>query len=90
MTEPRPSDEWATVLWDDEVTLQPYVVHVLMRRFGATLERAAELMELAQRDGRVVVARGAREEQEMHVAGLHADGLLLLRPRLDTLHEQPG
>ena len=70
------SDTWSTVLWDDEVTLQPYVVHVLMHRFGLARERALELMELAQRDGRAVVAHGSREEQEMHVAGLHGDGLL--------------
>jgi ATP-dependent Clp protease adaptor protein ClpS len=72
----QPSDTWSTVLWDDDITLQGYVVHVLMHRFGLTRERAQELMELAQRDGRAVVAHGAREEQEMHVAGLHGDGLL--------------
>ena len=32
------SDTWSTVLWDDEVTLQPYVVHVLMHRFGLARE----------------------------------------------------
>lgn len=82
MSETGATDEWATILWDDEVTLQPYVVHVLMRRFGASRERAGELMELAQRDGRVAVAHGAREEQEMHVAGLHADGLLATLERV--------
>lgn len=79
MSEP---DEWATILWNDEVTLQPYVVHVLMRRFGCSRERARELMELAQREGRTVVARGSREEQEMHVAGLHGDGLLATLERV--------
>lgn len=77
-----PGDTWVTVLWDDEVTLQPYVVHVLMRRFGCSRERAGELMRLAQRDGRAVVARGSREEQEMHVAGLHGDGLLATLERV--------
>lgn len=83
MSDQRPIDEWATILWDDEITLQPYVVHVLERRFGASRERAAELMQLAQRDGRVAVAHGAREEQEMHVAGLHADGLLATLERVE-------
>lgn len=82
MTDARAADEWATILWDDEVTLQRYVVHMLMRRFGATREQAVELMERAQRDGRVAVARGAREEQEMHVAGMHADGLLATLERV--------
>lgn len=83
MSDQRPIDEWATILWDDKITLQPYVVHVLERRFGASRERAAELMQLAQRDGRVAVAHGAREEQEMHVAGLHADGLLATLERVE-------
>lgn len=68
--------DWATMLWDDPITLQPYVVRVLMRRFGYSRARAHELMALAERDGRTAVAHGAREEQEMHVAGLHADGLI--------------
>lgn len=68
--------DWATMLWDDPVSLQTYVVRVLMRRFGHSPARAQELMELAERDGRTAVAHGSREEQEMHVAGLHADGLV--------------
>lgn len=80
--EERAGDEWATVLWDDDLTLQAYVVHVLARRFGCSRERALELMELAERDGRAVVASGGREEQEMHVAGLHADGLLATLERV--------
>lgn len=82
MNDARAADEWATILWDDEVTLQSYVVHMLVRRFGSTREQAVELMERAQRDGRVAVARGAREEQEMHVAGMHADGLLATLERV--------
>lgn len=73
---------WATMLWDDPVSLQPYVVRVLMRRFGYSRERAQELMELAERDGRTAVAHGSREEQEMHVAGLHADGLVATLERV--------
>jgi len=76
-------EAWATVLWDDEITLQPYVVHVLTRRFGCSRERAHELMDAAQREGRAVVAEGSREEQEMHVAGLHADGLLATLERVE-------
>nr|WP_241429256.1 ATP-dependent Clp protease adaptor ClpS [Agrococcus sp. ARC_14] len=64
------------MLWDDPVTLQPYVVRVLMHRFGHSRDRAQELMEQAERDGRAAVAHGSREAQEMHVAGLHADGLV--------------
>lgn len=77
-------DVWATILWDDPVTLRPYVVRVLMRRFGHSAARADELTSQAEREGRVAVAHGAREEQEMHVAGLHADGLVA------TLERMPG
>jgi ATP-dependent Clp protease adaptor protein ClpS len=77
-------DEWATILWDDEVTLQAYVGHVLMRRFGCSPERARELVQVAERDGRALVARGSREEQEMHVAGLHGDGLLATLERVQS------
>lgn len=79
-----PADEWATVLWDDPVTLRPYVVRVLMRRFGHSAAHADELTTQAEREGRAAVAHGAREEQEMHVAGLHADGLVA------TLERMPG
>jgi ATP-dependent Clp protease adaptor protein ClpS len=70
------ADDWSTLLWDDPVTLQRHVVHVLQRRLGLSRERAAELMHLAERDGSTPVAHGPREEQEMLVAGLHADGLV--------------
>ncbi|WP_347754002.1 ATP-dependent Clp protease adaptor ClpS [Agrococcus sp. ProA11] len=76
--------EWATMLWDDPITLQPYVVRVLMRRFGYSRARAHELMVLAERDGRTAVAHGAREEQEMHVVGLHADGLIATLERVSA------
>ena len=76
--------DWATILWDDPVTLRPYVVRVLMRRFGHTAARAEELTALAEREGRAAVAHGAREEQEMHVAGLHADGLVATLERMSA------
>lgn len=76
------SDDWATILWDDPVTLRPYVVRVLMRRFGYSAARADELTAIAERDGRAAVAHGSREEQEMHVSGLHADGLVATLERM--------
>lgn len=76
------SAPWATLLWDDPITPQAYVVHVLERRFGFERERARELMAHAERDGSVEVARGAREEQEMLVARLHTDGLIATLERV--------
>lgn len=70
------ADDWSTLLWDDPVSLQSYVVHVLRRRLGLGRERAVELMLLAEHDGSAAVAHGPREEQEMLVAALHTDGLL--------------
>jgi ATP-dependent Clp protease adaptor protein ClpS len=80
--ETSPGEEWATLLWDDPVMLRAYVVRVLMRRFGHSATRAEELTAQAEREGRAVVAHGAREEQEVHVAGLHADGLVATLERM--------
>lgn len=76
--------DWATILWDDPVTLRPYVVRILIRRLACTPARAEELTATAEREGRAAVAHGTREEQEMLVAGLHADGLMA------TLERMPG
>jgi ATP-dependent Clp protease adaptor protein ClpS len=75
---------WATILWDDPVSLQGFVVRVLMRRLGHSRERATALMHQAEREGRAAVAHGSREAQEMHVAALHAEGLVA------TLEPVPG
>lgn len=84
LQEARLGDDWTTILWDDPVTLRPYVVRILIRRLGCTPAHAEQLTATAERDGRAAIAHGTREEQEMLVAGLHADGLMA------TLERMPG
>lgn len=75
----------ATLIWiKTDLINTAYVVRVLMRRFGCSAERAEQLTATAEREGRAAVAHGAREEQEMHAAGLHADGLVA------TVERMPG
>ena len=79
----RPSDEvvvtpavpWIVIVWNDPVNLMTYVTWVLQRLFGYSLERATELMLDVHHRGKAVVASGAREQCESHVARLHAYGL---------------
>lgn len=79
----RPSDEvvvtpavpWIVIVWNDPVNLMTYVTWVFQRLFGYSLERATELMLDVHHRGKAVVASGAREQCEAHVARLHAYGL---------------
>jgi ATP-dependent Clp protease adaptor protein ClpS len=79
----RPSDEvviapevpWIVIVWNDPVNLMTYVTWVFQRLFGYSLQRATELMLDVHHRGKAVVAGGAREQCESHVARLHAYGL---------------
>jgi ATP-dependent Clp protease adaptor protein ClpS len=79
----RPADEvvvtpdvpWIVIVWNDPVNLMTYVTWVFQRLFGYSLQRATELMLDVHHKGKAVVASGARERCESHVARLHAYGL---------------
>lgn len=79
----RPADEavvtpavpWIVIVWNDPVNLMTYVTWVFQRLFGYSLQRATELMLDVHHKGKAVVASGAREQCESHVARLHAFGL---------------
>ena len=79
----RPADEvvvtpdvpWIVIVWNDPVNLMTYVTWVFQRLFGYSLQRATELMLDVHHRGKAVVAGGAREQCEAHVARLHAYGL---------------
>ena len=66
---------WVTIVWDDPVNLQTYVVYVFMELFGYTKEHATELMLKVHNDGKAVVSNGSREEMERDVQRLHEYGL---------------
>ena len=66
---------WVTIVWDDPVNLQTYVVYVFMELFGYSKARATELMLQVHNDGKSIVSTGSREEMEHDVARLHEYGL---------------
>ncbi len=66
---------WVTIVWDDPVNLQSYVVYVFMELFGFSRAKATELMLKVHNDGKAVVSTGSREEMEHDVARLHEYGL---------------
>ena len=66
---------WLVIVWNDPVSLQNYVVMVLQKLFGYSLEKATRLMLEVHNDGKSVVSHGTREKAEIDVARLHATGL---------------
>jgi ATP-dependent Clp protease adaptor protein ClpS len=76
---------WVTVVWDDPVNLQTYVVYVFMELFGYSKARATELMLQVHNEGKAIVSTGSREEMEHDVARLHEYGLWATIQRGDQL-----
>jgi ATP-dependent Clp protease adaptor protein ClpS len=76
---------WVTVVWDDPVNLQTYVVYVFMELFGFPKARATELMLQVHNEGKAIVSTGSREEMEHDVARLHEYGLWATIQRGDQL-----
>ena len=70
-----PSTPWLVIVWNDPVNLQNYVVMVLQKLFGYSLEKATRLMLEVHNEGKSVVSHGTREKAEIDVARLHAAGL---------------
>lgn len=68
-------ESWVTILWDDPVNLIPYVIYVLQMLFAFSKVKATELTMQVHRDGKAIVAAGAREDMENNVASLHRYGL---------------
>jgi ATP-dependent Clp protease adaptor protein ClpS len=76
---------WVTVVWDDPVNLQTYVVYVFMELFGYPKALATELMLQVHNEGKAIVSTGSREEMEHDVARLHEYGLWATIQRGDQL-----
>jgi len=70
-----PDVPWVVIVWNDPVNLMSYVVYVFQKLFGYPREKATRLMLQVHEEGKAVVAGGAREKAETHVARLHAYGL---------------
>ena len=76
---------WVTIVWDDPVNMMTYVVHVFIKLFGSSKEKAHELMMQVHNDGRAVVSSGSREEMEWDVQRLHEHGLWATLQRDDKV-----
>ena len=66
---------WQVVVWNDPVNLMDYVVWVLRRLFGHSVEEATRLMLAVHNEGKATVAQGPREQAEMDAYRLHQHGL---------------
>ena len=76
---------WVTIVWDDPVNMMTYVVHVFIKLFGFSKEKANELMMQVHNQGRAVVSSGSREEMEWDVQRLHEHGLWATLQRDDKV-----
>ena len=74
-TEVVPDLPWQVVVWNDPVNLMDYVVWVLRKLFGHSLDEATRLMLLVHNEGRAVVSDGPREQAEIDCYRLHQHGL---------------
>ena len=70
-----PAPRWIVIVWDDPVNLIPYVIYVLQMLFAFSKVKATELTMQVHRDGKAIVAAGAREDMENNVASLLRYGL---------------
>ncbi|MGH8927829.1 MAG: ATP-dependent Clp protease adapter ClpS [Acidimicrobiia bacterium] len=66
---------WQVIVWNDPVNLMDYVVFVLRKLFGHSLEEATRLMLAVHNEGRASVTQGPRERAEMDCYRLHQFGL---------------
>lgn len=66
---------WKVIVWNDPVNLMSYVVYVLQRLFGYSLEEATELMLEVHNDGKSIVKITEQEKGERYVTRLHSYGL---------------
>ena len=66
---------WNVVVWNDPVTLMSYVVFVLRKLFGYSESKATTLMMQVHEEGRAIVSSGPRDQAEVDVHRLHANGL---------------
>jgi ATP-dependent Clp protease adaptor protein ClpS len=66
---------WQVVVWNDPVNLMDYVVFVLRKLFGHSVEEATRLMLAVHNEGRATVSQGPRERAEMDCYRLHHHGL---------------
>src|SRR5688500_1304772 len=70
----RHQPPYAVVLHNDDVNTMPFVVLVLRKVFGYTVEKCVELMVEAHKTGRSVVWVGPLEVAELKADQIHSCG----------------
>lgn len=73
-TRTRKQPPYAVILHNDDVNTMPFVVFVLQKVFGYTVEKCAELMFEAHETGRAVVWVGSLEVAELKADQIHSCG----------------
>jgi len=66
---------WKVIVWNDPVNLMSYVVYVIQKLFGYSIEKATKMMLEVHNDGKSIVKITEREKGERYIAGLHSFGL---------------
>ncbi|MEO2150421.1 MAG: ATP-dependent Clp protease adapter ClpS [bacterium] len=66
---------WKVIVWNDPVNLMTYVVYVIQRLFGYSIEKATKMMLEIHNDGKSIVKITEREKGERYIASLHSFGL---------------
>lgn len=66
---------WKVIVWNDPVNLMTYVVYVLQRLFGYSIEKSTKMMLEIHNDGKSIVKTTEREKGERYIASLHSFGL---------------
>jgi ATP-dependent Clp protease adaptor protein ClpS len=73
-TKTRRQPPYAVILHNDDINSMDFVVSVLRKVFGYTVEKCVDLMIEAHEKGRSVVWIGAREVAELKADQIHSCG----------------
>ena len=71
----RTCARWLVRIWEDPVTLDPYLTRVLIKQFGLTRGVAMQKVDQLHRHGSISVATCPRERAEAIAAALHEYGI---------------
>lgn len=74
---------WITIVWNDPINTQEYVVWVFKSYFGFSQPKAKKHMLQVHNNGKSVLASGVREQMERHVTALHGYGLMATLQKQD-------
>jgi ATP-dependent Clp protease adaptor protein ClpS len=73
-TKPRRRPPYHVILWDDDDHTYPYVIEMLRKLFGYSLQKAFMMAREVDTSGRVIVDTTTRERAELKRDQIHAYG----------------